>query len=133
MKTAHIAIRSEPRGNYHGRMTWEDARDAASKIKTNVSVSKGGLSWREDDPHGGRDILGALKDGLESLPDFLQKYCSIEIKETPMYMHIHTGCVDDADGWDYQDENEEWHNAIEENNPAFVEVVWNGEIWEEKD
>ena len=132
MKTAHIETKSEYRGNHHGRMAWEDARDAAHKIEVSVSTAKGGLSWREDEPNEGRDILGALKDGLGSLPDFLQKYLSIEITETPMFMHIHTGCVDDADGWDYQDENEAWHNAIEEKNPAFVEVIWNGDTWIEK-
>lgn len=132
MKTAHIEIKSEYRGNHHGRMAWEDARDAAHKIEISVSTAKGGLSWREDDPHGGRDIVDELNSGIESLPDFLQKYLCIEITETPMFMHIHTGPVDDENGWDFQDENGDWHNALEEKNPAFVEVIWDGDSWIEK-
>lgn len=132
MKTAHIEIKSEYRGNHHGRVAWEDARDAAHKIEVGVSTAKGGFSWREDDPNGGRDILAELNAGIESLPDFLQKYLYIEITDSPMFMHIHTGSVEDEDGWDYQDENENWQNAVQDGNPAFVEVVWNGDSWIEK-
>ena len=81
MKTAHVEIKSEYRGNHHGRMAWEDARDAAHKIEVGVSTSKGGLSWLENDPRCGRDIVDALKSGIESLPDHLQKYLCIEIDE----------------------------------------------------
>lgn len=45
------------------------------------------------------------------------------------YMNIMTGSVKTYENWWYKDENGQKVNAVDKN--EVVEVIWNGENWEE--
>lgn len=76
MKTATLNVYANNRGNFHGRSTWEDARDIASKIEQDMGAFLG-LSWFDDD--FGRHIVSRLQDEIKKLDPHLQKIISIEI------------------------------------------------------
>ena len=68
MKTAILNVCANSRGNFHGRSSWEDARDIASKIEQDIGAVFG-LSWFDDDY--GRHIVSRLQDEIKKLdPQF---------------------------------------------------------------
>ena len=76
MKTAILNVYANSRGNFHGRSTWEDARDIASRIEQDMGAFLG-LSWFDDD--FGRHIVSRLQEEIEKLDPHFQKMISLEI------------------------------------------------------
>lgn len=78
MNTAYLIVKENSRGNFHGRTSWEDARDAASDIEQRLSASCG-LGWSIDDLTFGKHVVRLLQDEIKKLEPHLQKMIEIEV------------------------------------------------------
>lgn len=78
MKTAILSVTANSRGNFHGRMSWEDARDVAWDIEQRLSATCG-LGWSVEDANLGEHVIRLLQDEVQKLEPHLQKLISIEI------------------------------------------------------